>query len=110
MERYEAYRSGEISREDFIIIKESLTVQADELSAKKNSLKVNTVICSKLKKKKLKLTAEILHIFIKRAEIGERAEKYSRTAPQEIRIFYRDIGLVNELPQSMAGAVVEAIS
>ena len=50
------------------------------------------------------MSAEILHIFIK------RAEKYSRTAPQEIRIFYRDIGLVDELPQSMAGAVVEAIS
>lgn len=38
MERYEAYRSGEISREDFIQIKESLTVQADELSAKKEQL------------------------------------------------------------------------
>ena len=38
MERYEAYRSGEISREDFIQIKENLTVQADELSAKKEQL------------------------------------------------------------------------
>ena len=38
MERYEAYRSGEISREDFIIIKENLTVQADELSTKKEQL------------------------------------------------------------------------
>ena len=31
------------------------------------------------------LTAEILRIFIKRVEVGERAEKYSRTAPQEVR-------------------------
>lgn len=41
IERYEAYRSGEISREDFIRIKESLTVQADELSAKKERLEQN---------------------------------------------------------------------
>ena len=55
------------------------------------------------------LTAEILRIFIKRVEVGERAEKYSRTAPQEVRIYYRDIGLVDELPQSMADSVAEAI-
>lgn len=50
-----------------------------------------------------------LAIFIKRVEVGERTEKYSRTAPQEVRIYYRDIGLVDELPQSMAEAVVEDI-
>ncbi len=55
------------------------------------------------------LTSEILHIFIKRVEVGARAEKYSRTAPQEVRIYYRDIGLVDELPQSMADAVSEEI-
>ena len=55
------------------------------------------------------LTAEILRIFIKRVEVGERAEKYSRTAPQEVRIYYRDIGLVDELPQSMADSVAEKI-
>ena len=53
------------------------------------------------------LTSEILRIFIKRVEVGERAEKYSHTVPQEVRIYYRDIGLVDELPQSMAEAVVE---
>ena len=46
------------------------------------------------------LTAEILHTFIRRVEVGERTEKYSRTAPQEIRIYYRDVGLVDDLPQS----------
>ena len=55
------------------------------------------------------LTAEILRIFIKRVEVGERTEKYSRTAPQEVRIYYRDIGLVDELPQSMADSMAEEI-
>ena len=55
-------------------------------------------------------TAEILHIFIRRVEVGERAEKYSRTAAQEIRIYYRDVGLVDELPQSIADAVTQEIS
>ena len=57
----------------------------------------------------LELTAEILRIFIKRVEVSERAEKYSRTAPQEVRIYYRDIGLVDELPKSMADSVSEEI-
>ena len=53
------------------------------------------------------LTSEILRIFIKRVEVGERTEKYSRTAPQEVRIYYRDIGLVDELPQSMTETAAE---
>ena len=55
------------------------------------------------------LTAEILRIFIKRVEVGERAEKYSRTAPQEVRIYYRDIGLVDELPENVADSLKEEI-
>ena len=47
------------------------------------------------------LTAEILHTFIERIEVGKREERYSRTAPQEIRIVYRDIGLIDELPETM---------
>lgn len=39
LERYEAYRSGEISREDFIKAKDQITTQADELTAKKEQLK-----------------------------------------------------------------------
>ncbi|MGN0803254.1 MAG: recombinase family protein [Candidatus Faecivicinus sp.] len=35
LERYEAYRSGEISREDFICIKEHLALKAEELAAQK---------------------------------------------------------------------------
>ena len=56
------------------------------------------------------LTSEILHIFIKRVEVGERTEKYSRTAPQEVHIYYRDIGLVDELPQSMAEEIPDEVA
>ena len=38
LERYEAYRSGEISREDFIKVKDQITMQTDELTAKKEQL------------------------------------------------------------------------
>lgn len=41
------------------------------------------------------LTAEILNLFIERVEVGERNEKWSHTAPQEISIYYRDIGLMD---------------
>ena len=42
-------------------------------------------------------------------EVGKRAEKYSRTAPQEVRIYYRDIGLVDELPENVADSLKEEI-
>lgn len=35
-------------------------------------------------------------------EVGKRAKRYDRNAPQEIRIYYRDIGLIDELPEMMA--------
>jgi len=38
LERYEAYRSGEISRDDFIKAKDQITTQMDELTAKKEQL------------------------------------------------------------------------
>ena len=41
------------------------------------------------------LTPELLHLFIEKIVVGERAEKYSRAAPQEIRIYYRDVGLMD---------------
>jgi len=40
------------------------------------------------------LSAELLNVFIEKIEVGERAERYSRTAEQEIIIHYRDIGVV----------------
>lgn len=38
---------------------------------------------------------EFLRLFIQRIEIGERAKKYSHSAAQDIRIIYRDIGMVD---------------
>ncbi len=40
------------------------------------------------------LTGELLNLFIERIEVGERGERYSRTAEQKIVIRYRDIGVV----------------
>ncbi len=46
------------------------------------------------------LTCEILRTFIQRVEIGERSKKYSRNATQEIKIYYRDIGLLDDIPET----------
>ena len=43
------------------------------------------------------LTPELLRLFIQRIEIGERAKKYSHSAAQDIRIVYRDIGMVDSV-------------
>ena len=40
------------------------------------------------------LTGELLNLFIERIEVGEREERYSRTAEQTIIICYRDIGVL----------------
>lgn len=44
------------------------------------------------------ITPEILWAFIERIEIGERAEKHRHYTPQEVRIYYRNIGLLDEIP------------
>jgi hypothetical protein len=33
--------------------------------------------------------------------VETRAERYSRTAAQKIRIYYQDIGLVDDLPETV---------
>lgn len=43
------------------------------------------------------LTPEILHMFIEKVVVGEKAQKYSRTAPQDTWIYYRDIGMLNDV-------------
>jgi DNA invertase Pin-like site-specific DNA recombinase/uncharacterized protein YktA (UPF0223 family) len=40
------------------------------------------------------LSGELLNLFIEKIEVGERGERYSRTAEQEIVIHYRDIGVI----------------
>ena len=49
------------------------------------------------------LTAEILNLFIERVEVVEREEKWSHTAPQEVSIYYRDIGLLDTVTQQPEG-------
>lgn len=41
------------------------------------------------------LTPEILRLFIEKIVVGEKSQKYSRTAEQDIWIYYRDIGLMD---------------
>ena len=41
------------------------------------------------------LTPELLRLFIQRIEVGERSQKYSRSAGQNVKIVYRDIGRVD---------------
>lgn len=43
------------------------------------------------------LTPDLLRLFIERIEIGERSERHSRTAEQEIRIVYRDVGVMDSV-------------
>ena len=77
-----------------------LTAQLQKL--KDSSANVNRFLENARKYTRIdELTPEILHTFIERIEIGEREQRYSRTAPQEIRIVYRDIGLIDELPETM---------
>ena len=48
------------------------------------------------------MSCEILHTFIQRVEVGECAKRYDRNAQQEIQIYYCDIGLIDEMPETMA--------
>lgn len=45
------------------------------------------------------LTPELLRMFIAKVVVGEKDEKYSRTAPQDIWIYYRDIGMLNDVKE-----------
>lgn len=46
-----------------------------------------------------KLTPELLRMFIAKVVVGEKTKKYSRTAPQDIWIHYRDIGMLNDVKE-----------
>ena len=41
------------------------------------------------------LTPELLWLFIERIDIGERPGRYNRNGTQEVRIIYRDIGVID---------------
>lgn len=40
------------------------------------------------------VTPEILRLFVEKIMVGEKSKEYSRTAEQDICIYYRDIGLM----------------
>lgn len=56
------------------------------------------------------LTPELLHTFIKRIKVGERARKYSRNAPQDVIIHYRDIGIVDDMPQEIEDILMQVVA
>jgi len=41
------------------------------------------------------LSGDLINLFIEKIEVGERGERYSRTAEQTIIIHYRDIGVIS---------------
>ncbi len=80
-------------------LRETIPQSEERMTKLKNSLTNVDRFIEKAKKYTdlSELTPEILHIFIEKIEVGERAEKYSRTAPQDIWIHYRDIGMLNDV-------------
>ena len=101
-EQYRALSNGYLSEQ------KNIQEEIPKLQARQQELKDSISNVSRFidKAKKYEtideLTPEILRTFVKRIEVGERGKKYSRSAPQDIKIFYRDIGVVDELPEKMA--------
>ena len=86
---------------DYTVEQKALEEQIPEKEARLEKLKaasanVNTFV-EKAKQYTAidELTPELLRLFIQRIEVGERAEKYSRSSHQSVRIVYRDIGTVD---------------
>ena len=78
-------------------LEEAIPVKQERLNKLKASAANVEAFIEKAKRFKTidKLTPELLRLFIERIEIGERAKKYSHSAVQDIRIVYRDIGMVD---------------
>ena len=86
---------------DYTVEQKALEEQIPEKEARLEKLKaasanVNTFV-EKAKQYTAidELTPELLRLFIQRIEVGERSQKYSRSAGQSVRIVYRDIGRVD---------------
>jgi len=77
-------------------LKERIPKTADRIEDLQNSISNVTRFIDKANSYTdiKELNAELLNLFIEKIEAGERAERYSRTAEQEIIIHYRDIGVV----------------
>jgi len=107
---YEDNVLGRVTNEQFRILSGDYNAEQKELSAaipekearleklKDSAANVEAFI-EKAKRytEIIELTPEILRLFISRIEVGERGEKYSRTAEQSIRIIYRDVGVMDSV-------------
>lgn len=96
----EHYRtlSGEYTTEQKTL-RESIPKAETRMEELKSSLTNVDRFIEKVKKYTdlTELTPELLRMFIAKIEVGEKAIKYSRTAPQDIWIHYRDIGMQNDV-------------
>jgi site-specific DNA recombinase len=77
-------------------VKERIPKVAERIKELQNSITNVTRFIDKAKRytEINQLNGELLNLFIEKIEVGERAERYSRTAEQEIIIHYRDIGVI----------------
>lgn len=107
---YEDNVLGRVTNEQFRILSGDYNVEQKELSAsipekearleklKDSAANVEAFIEKAKRYTEIsELTPEILRLFISRIEVGERGEKYSRTAEQSIRILYRDVGVMDSV-------------
>lgn len=105
---YEDNVLGRIPNEHFRLLSSEYTMEQAELREKlpkleqrlerlQNSLTNVAQFIDKAKRYSniTELTPEILWLFIEKIVVGEKSQKYSRTAEQDIWIYYRDIGLMD---------------
>ena len=101
---YEDNVFGRVTNEQFRILsadyndeqnglKERIPQTMERIEALQNTLSNVARFIEKAKRytEITELTGELLNLFIERIEVGERGERYSRTAEQKIVIHYRDI-------------------
>lgn len=109
----EQYR---ILSNEYITEQESINTSLPELTAHLQALKDSTSNFDRFLENArnyteiAELTPELLHTFIKRIEVGERTRRYSRSAPQEIVIHYRDIGVVDDMPQKIENILMQVVA
>lgn len=77
-------------------VKERIPKVTERIEELQNSIANVTRFIDKAKRYTdiTELSGELLNLFIEKIEVGERGERYSRTAEQEIVIHYRDIGVI----------------
>ncbi len=81
------------------ILRTNIPKAEEKMEKLKNSLTNVELFIEKAKRYTdiTELTSELLHLFIDRIVVGEKAERYSRTAEQCVWIYYRDIGILDDV-------------